>query len=125
MKRRKILIESSHKTPYIHFDEGLIEIKGRSILEDSTEFYMPLIKWVEEYIKNPVKFTLIKLTIEYSNSNSNKFLYRLIKLFENCYLEGNEMGLEWYYEEDDDSIKDLGQDLKSLSKLPISLIPIK
>ncbi|MFN4811466.1 MAG: SiaC family regulatory phosphoprotein, partial [Bacteroidota bacterium] len=46
-----LLIEGSAKTPTIKFDaeQGIIEIKGRSIPENSIEFYKPLIDWLEKY----------------------------------------------------------------------------
>ena len=121
----KILIEKTKKTPYVYFDNGIIELKGRSILEDSTGFYEPLLSWLQNYIINPPKFTLVKFEVEYSNSNSNKFLYQILALLEKCYLNSHDMKVEWYYENDDDSIKDLGYDFQALTKLPFHLVEIK
>ena len=46
-----ISIEGTTKTPTVKFDagSGKIEIKGRSIPENSIEFYKPLVDWLEEY----------------------------------------------------------------------------
>ncbi len=46
-----IIIEGTPKTPTIKFDakEGVFEIKGRSIPENSVEFYKPLVDWLENY----------------------------------------------------------------------------
>jgi hypothetical protein len=117
----KITIERTEKTPYVNFEEGLIEIKGRSILEDSVEFYTPLIKWIENYIKHPSKKTQVIFEIEYSNSNSNKFFFQIISLLEKCYLNNNDISITWRFENDDDAIKDLGFDLKSLTKIPFNM----
>jgi hypothetical protein len=48
-----ISIEGTTKTPTVKFDagSGKIEIKGRSIPENSIEFYKPLVDWLEEYAK--------------------------------------------------------------------------
>ena len=32
---------------------GIMEIKGRSIPENSIEFYKPLVDWLDEYAKSP------------------------------------------------------------------------
>ena len=120
----KVLIDKTEKTPYVHFDEGIIEIKGRSILEDSLLFYKPLIKWINEYIESPAPKTIVKFGIEYSNSNSNKFIYKMFQLFEKCYKNGNDIKVEWTYEQDDDGIKDLGIDLKALFDLPFIITEI-
>ncbi len=48
-----ISIEGTPKTPSVKFDaaSGNIEIKGRSIPENSIEFYKPLVDWLEEYAR--------------------------------------------------------------------------
>ncbi len=120
----KIQIKGTDRTPYVFFNEGLIEIKGRSILEDASPFYKPLIEWLQGYIKHPVEFTQINFRIEYSNSNSNKFIFKIIFLLEECYLNGHDMKVSWYHEKDDDSVRDLGLDFQSLTKLPFELVVI-
>ena len=44
-----IIIEGTPKTPTVKFDstEGVFEIKGRSIPENSVEFYKPLVDWLD------------------------------------------------------------------------------
>jgi hypothetical protein len=46
-----IIIEGTSKTPTVKFDsnEGVFEIKGRSIPENSVEFYKPLVDWLDAY----------------------------------------------------------------------------
>mgnify|MGYP003959085331 CR=1 FL=1 len=49
----QISLIGTPKTPSIKFDAklGLVEIKGRSIPENSIEFYNPLIDWLDRYAK--------------------------------------------------------------------------
>jgi len=50
----KLQIEGTAKTPTVNFDpSGKLELKGRSIPENSIEFYKPLMEWLDEYEKNP------------------------------------------------------------------------
>jgi len=121
---KKLIVEKTEKTPYICFDNGYIEVRGRSILEDSTPFYSPLIEWLEDYIKKPELRTSITFGLEYSNSNSNKFIFKMIHLLEKCHTNGGNIKINWYFEKDDDSIKDLGNDLKKLLNVPIKLIEV-
>jgi hypothetical protein len=46
-----IIIEGTPKTPTVKFDaaKGVFEIKGRSIPENSVEFYKPLVDWLDSY----------------------------------------------------------------------------
>ena len=52
-----IKIESEKRTPYVYlnYDEGVLEMKGRSMPEDAVGFYQPIINWFKEYAKNPIR----------------------------------------------------------------------
>ena len=43
-----LTLEGTPKTPTVSFskDAGVLEIKGRSIPENSIEFYKPLLDWI-------------------------------------------------------------------------------
>jgi len=68
-----IIREGTPKTPFVRFDgeKGLVEIKGRSIPENSVEFYKPLIDWLEKYSAGPVKETYVNIQLEYFNTSSS------------------------------------------------------
>lgn len=119
-----LYVKGNSKTPEIDFNKGKLKISGRSIPEDALTFYQPVIKWLENYITQPEKSTEVSISIEYINSGSNRFLYNIVKILEKCYLDGNEVIISWYYEEDDDTIQNLGLDFKTLFKVPISLVTI-
>ncbi len=119
-----LYVKGNSKTPEIDFKKGVLKISGRSIPEDALSFYQPVIKWLENYITQPEKLTEVFISIEYINSGSNRFLYNIVKILEKCYLDSNEVAISWYYEEDDDTIQNLGLDFKALFKVPISLITI-
>ncbi|MBS1234075.1 MAG: hypothetical protein H6R34_639, partial [Bacteroidetes bacterium] len=69
-----INIEGTPKTPSVKFDKesGVMEIKGRSIPENSIEFYKPLVDWLEDYAKSPLKRTQVDVQLEYFNTSSSK-----------------------------------------------------
>lgn len=119
-----LFIKGTSKTPEVDFTRGKIQLSGRSIPEDAVAFYQPLLIWIEEYIKNPEELTKVIFKIEYINSGSNRFVYNILKLFEKCYKQGNKVTFEWYYEEDDDTIKNLGEDFKTLMEAPFNLVII-
>ncbi len=119
-----LYIKGTSKTPEVDFTNGVIQISGRSIPEDAVSFYQPLIRWVNAYVENPEKFTKVNFKIEYINSGSNRFIYAILKLLDDCFIRGNEVTVTWYYEEDDDTIKGLGKDFQSLLKVPIKLVEL-
>jgi hypothetical protein len=119
-----LYIKGTSKTPEVDFTSGVIQLSGRSIPEDAVSFFQPLIRWVNTYVENPEKFTKVNFRIEYINSGSNRFIFAIFKLLDECFAKGNEISITWYYEEDDDTIKGLGKDFQSLLKVPIKLVEI-
>lgn len=121
---KELFIKGTSKTPEVNFKRGFIRISGRSIPEDSVTFFQPLVNWIEKYITNPEEITRVDLKIEYINSGSNRFIFNILRLLDESYKQGNKVVISWLYEEDDETIKNLGQDFKALIEVPINLVII-
>jgi hypothetical protein len=119
-----LFIKGTSKTPEVDFTPGTINLSGRSIPEDSVSFFQPVVKWIETYVANPKESTKVNLKIEYINSGSNRFVFNILKLLNDCYKQGNKVIISWYFEEDDETIKSLGQDFATLLEVPINLVII-
>jgi len=122
-----IIIEGTPKTPTVEFiaAEGKVEIKGRSIPENSVEFYNPLIAWLEDYGKAPQSQTQVNIQLEYFNTSSSKCILDVFKKLEGLAKAGNEINVNWYYEEDDEDMLEAGEDYQSIIKLPFKMIEIE
>lgn len=114
-------VKETTTTPFILIDKGKITIKGRSIPDDSLEFYEPVLDACKEYVENPPNHTDINIHLDYVNSGSKKFLTNMLTVFENSYLNGIDYMVNWYYDEDDESMLDLGKDLKSIINIPLHI----
>ena len=92
-----IIIEGTPKTPAVNFDaeSGILEIKGRSIPENSIEFYKPLVDWLEEYANNPVNRTQVNIQLEYFNTSSSKCILDVFKKLEAIHKSKNEVSISW------------------------------
>jgi hypothetical protein len=121
-----LTIEGSAKTPNVKFegDQGFIEIKGRSIPENSIEFYKPLVDWLEEYGKGPAALTKVNIQLEYFNTSSSKCILDVFKKLEAIYKAKNEVIINWYYEEDDEDMLEAGEDYESIIRVPFKMIEI-
>jgi len=122
-----ISIEGTPKTPTVNFnaESGLVEIKGRSIPENSIEFYKPLVDWLEEYLANPASLTNVNIQLEYFNTSSSKCILDVFKKLEAIYKSGNEVIINWHYEEDDEDMLEAGEDYQSIIKIPFKMIEIE
>src|SRR6056297_658289 len=121
-----ISIEGTPKTPAVSFnaETGVIEIKGRSIPENSIEFYRPLVEWLEDYSKNPQKLTTVNIQLEYFNTSSSKCILDVFKKLESIKKARNDVIINWYYEEDDEDMLEAGEDYESIIRVSFKMIEI-
>lgn len=122
----KLELKETATTPYINFDHtsGVLRIDGRSIPENVIDFYHPLLRWIDEYGKEPNELTEIHLKFEYFNTSSSKRIFDIMKKLEKMASDtGKKVIINWYYEEDDEDIFFAGNDYKALiSKVEFNLI---
>ncbi|HCY01257.1 MAG TPA: nuclear pore complex subunit [Bacteroidales bacterium] len=118
-----ISIEGTPKTPTVSMNPqtGVIEIKGRSIPENSIEFYKPIVDWLEEYSKATAAKTVVNIHLEYFNTSSSKCILDVFKKLEAL---KNNVIVNWYYEEDDEDMLEAGEDYESIIKVPFKMIQI-
>ncbi|MCC6600786.1 MAG: DUF1987 domain-containing protein [Crocinitomicaceae bacterium] len=119
-----IQLPASPKTPGVRFvpNDGFLEIKGRSIPENSLEFYRPLIDWVESYGKAPAGETNLHIHLEYFNTSSSKCLLDLFKRLENV---SGKVTIHWYYEQDDEDMLEAGEDYEAIISVPFKMIEVE
>ncbi len=122
-----IIREGTPKTPYVKLDgeKGLVEIKGRSIPENSVEFYKPLIDWLDKYGNVPLEVTIVNIQLEYFNTSSSKCILDIFKKLELIYKKGSKVQINWYYEEDDEDMFEAGEDYQSIINIPFSMIEME
>ena len=124
----RINIEATPKTPMVCFDseKGHIEIRGRSIPENSLEFYKELLEWLDEYGNEPPEKTNVEIQLEYFNTSSSKCIFDVFKALEGIHKKGKtEMLIHWYYEEDDEDMLEAGGDYEAIVTVPFEKIAIE
>jgi len=117
---RPIKIEKKANSPEVilNKDKGIFQIMGRSIVENSFDFYTPIINWIEEYFKNPNPSTQLSLYIDYLNSSSTLQLMKLIKLF-----NGKEnVKIVWVFEDGDENSKETGEEYELASNVEFEFV---
>lgn len=118
---------ASPKTPLVYFDSatGVLELRGRSIPENSIEFYQPLNDWIDSYASSPQSKTIIDVKLEYFNTSSSKCILDLFKKLEKLNGQNTEVSVNWYYEEEDEDMEEAGEDYQAIVKLPFKMIEVE
>lgn len=108
------VIEGTPKTPTISFDlsNGILEIKGRSIPENSIEFYKPVHDVLINYLERPDSYTLVNIYLDKINEESVKEVFSLFKKLESIHKGGSAVVINWHYEEDDEDMYLKGETFK-------------
>ncbi len=119
-----IKLEGTPKTPTVEFNSetGELLLKGRSIPENSIEFYKPLIDWIENYSASAVSNTILNVQLEYFNTSSSKCLLDVFKKLERV---SNPVTINWYYEEDDEDMLEAGEDYDAIIDIPFKMIEVE
>ena len=122
----RIVIEGTPKTPTINFDmaTGHLEIRGRSIPENSIEFYKPLVEHLEKYASKPQSNTNVNIQLEYFNTSSSKCILDVFKKLEAIHKGGSAIIINWYYEQDDEDMLEAGEDYQAIISVPFKMIEV-
>lgn len=120
-------LEGTPKTPTVSFegDKGTLLLKGRSIPENSIEFYRPLVDWLDRYASGPQNRTVMNIQLEYFNTSSSKCLLDLFKKLETMSKAGKEVIIQWHYEEDDEDMLEAGEDYQSIINVPFKMVEVQ
>lgn len=124
---KDLVIDKTYSTPAVNFEAqtGNLKIEGRSIPENPSLFYEPLLNWLNEYFQNTTNATTkLDIKLDYINSGSSKSILTLLKAIKVFCDKGKDCQVNWHFEEDDESIRDLGKHFKSLLKMPFNLIEV-
>ncbi|UCG26709.1 MAG: DUF1987 domain-containing protein [Bacteroidales bacterium] len=120
---KELIISQTFSTPGVVFNpkSGELKIEGRSIPENPDDLYLKLLEWIHGYFKKPAELTRIIVKLEYVNSGSSKFLLEIFRTLKRYHDEGKESVVEWYFEEEDESIMELGGHFESTTGLPFNM----
>jgi hypothetical protein len=121
---KDLVIESTQSTLKINFNSktGVCLMQGSSYPENSVKFYNPLSDWIKEYIAAGNTTITLNLKIIYINTSSTKCLLDILDLIESFHSKGNQALINWYFPEDEDDIKETGEELTEDLSIPVKFI---
>ncbi|MBF0565833.1 MAG: DUF1987 domain-containing protein [Nitrospirae bacterium] len=122
----RLAIDATKSTPGIYFDQekNILEIKGESYPENTSEFYGPFFKWLDMRLDElqDESFT-VDIELIYFNSSSSKILMNLFERLEKYAEMGKNIDVNWIYDKKDESSLEYGEEFKEdLTTLKFNLV---
>jgi hypothetical protein len=109
-------IEATATSPEIdfRFDQNLLSMKGESYPENAAAFYAPIVEQLRGFLANREGATITaNIALAYFNSSSTKMLFSIFDALDQSAEAGNRIEVNWYYEEEDETIFEFGEELKA------------
>lgn len=123
METIKILGTDDTPTVILDAQNDIFDISGRSLPEDVTAFYDPILNWLDEYSTHPNKKTVFSFKLEYFNTASSKLLLDILLKLEEMREDGKDVLVKWYFPEDDEDMEEAGEEYADIVEVPFEQIP--
>jgi hypothetical protein len=111
-----LFIAASASSPEVDFcfDEHRLSLKGESYPENAAAFWGGAIAGLREYLsqKKCDRPITVNVALAYFNSSSTKMLFALFGALNEKARAGTTVILNWYHDEEDDTIFEFGQELR-------------
>ncbi len=119
-------ITATKSSPEIKFDAGnyTLSIVGESYPENTSQFYEPIYKWVDDCIDAlGDKEMTLDIELIYFNSSSSKVLMDIFDTLEDASDEGKNIVVNWIYDEENDSALEYGEEFaEDMEALTFNLV---
>lgn len=123
---QKLTIINTLKSPSINFnpETGIFEMSGVSLIENTLDFYQPIINWLKSYIENPYPTTTFIFKLHYSNTSSYKHIYDMLSVINTIHNRKTTLIVEWYYASDDLDMRGIGEDYQGSLDVDFKFIEV-
>lgn len=111
-----IFIPASASSPEVdfRFDERQLSLKGEAYPENAALFWGEIIAALRHFIERDTaqEPIVVNVSLAYFNSSSTKMLFSLFSVLNEKAASGTHVILNWFYDEEDDTIYEFGQELR-------------
>lgn len=108
------LARTSHSPEVdFQFSSNRLSMTGEAYPENASEFFQPILSGLEKYLGSldgqDIEF---HFRLTYFNSAATKMLYNMFELLNESACTSNRIVLNWYHDEEDDTILEFGEGIK-------------
>jgi hypothetical protein len=120
-----LTIDKAKATPRIFFDatNGVLDIEGDSYPENSMQFYQPVFQWLNTFIAQTTTPITFNFRLDYFNTSSSKCILNILEILERASTSGRPVTLNWHFHEDDDDMKEHGEEFAEDFSISFNFIP--
>jgi hypothetical protein len=122
-----LIINKTDDTPEIDFNPSTKELKisGRSLPEDVTTFYAPVLAWLDELEETPSGTFKFIVNLEYFNTASSKLILDILMRLEDIHTGGsNTIEIIWNYDKRDTDMEEAAEEYSELVEVPFQIVGI-
>lgn len=101
---------------------GKFEMSGRSLPEDVSAFYKPILDWMDEYAENANPKTVFDFKLTYFNTASSKIILDILMKLEEMSNDGKEVLIKWHYPSDDEDMEEAGEEYSEIVDVPFEKV---
>jgi hypothetical protein len=102
---------------------GILTISGKSNLEDTNQFYLVLLEWLDKYFNEVKKTVQFNLKLSYYNTSSSRSILDILDLLKLYEENGGTVEVNWYCRElDIEVVREEVEDYMEESDLKINII---
>ena len=103
-------------------ETGVCEIIGESYMEEAYKFYLPLINWLKEFIREKGQKIELNIKLIYFNTSTTKCLLDMFEVLRQYQEEENgEVEITWFYDKDDPDMIDEVRDFEKEADLSVNI----
>ncbi len=117
-------LPATKNTPEVFFSPttNTYRILGNSIPENASEFYSPVMRWLQENLVHTVNGATFEFDLPYFNSSSLKALYLVLLELKKEAETGKELRLRWFAEENDEFMTEAAETFTEMVGLELELV---
>lgn len=116
-----LFIQRTKYTPEILFQaNGKLRIVGFSIPENTLDVYAQPLDWLRALKKTDPMPIELDLKFDFLDSSSIRSVADMVKILNS--LGEHKVKVNWFYEKEDEDMREMGDDLSNLSKVEFNLI---
>lgn len=116
-------LEPTEDSPKVYLDSvsGSLSFSGTSTIENSEEYYAPILDWLADYVESKPEKVEVNFKLDYFNTSSSKYILEIFRTLEKLAPNGR-IVVRWHFLVDDEDMKEAGEDYQLMVKIPFELV---